>query len=424
MIRNACLSLFFALSCACSQPKENTPGFVDAEALVKDSAVQKVFQELDHRYEDFICDLVQLTEIPAPSQGEAERAAVVKARFQELGLSAVRIDKAGNVIGERAGNETGPNLLITAHLDTVFPAGTDVRVQKKGTIYSAPGIGDNAQGLAALIAFARALYAHQTPTNGSIIFAATTGEEQDLRGMRHMLADRAMRTRIHGVIVLDYKDDYTVNNVAVGKRSFTVTYRGPGGHAFEYAGSVNPTFALASTIAMLGRLNVTDNPKTAINVSKLTSNPGAGTIPEYASMEVSLRSASERQIDQLEERMRSMAAAGVMAENTVRSLAHGKISVDITQNSSFPAGITPVNSPLVTLALSVTSALGRQPELGARSSDANIAMHYSIPAIMIGAGRSEGAHTLNDTINVDKAAALPGQQRLAAITLGFVGIKK
>ena len=193
--------------------------------------VQRALEYLKATEAETINDQIKACEIPAPTFAEEKRAAWFKQRFTELGLKNVRIDRAGNVIGERPGTGTGPVLVLAAHLDTVFPAGTDVRVKREGTMLSAPGIGDDSRGLGVITGIARALNEAKLETTGTIIFVANVGEEGlgDLRGVRHLFNEEFKGRATHFISV-----DGTglgVTNTAVGVVRYRVTMHGPGGHS-------------------------------------------------------------------------------------------------------------------------------------------------------------------------------------------------
>ena len=203
----------------------------DIRVLMKRPAVEAALKHLSDHYDQMVEDLVALTEIPAPPFKEEARARNFAERLRGLGLKDVHIDKEGNVVGERPGAGAGPTLLLAAHLDTVFPAGTKTRVRKHGSSYAAPGIGDNTHGLAVMLALIRALEAVAVRTGGDIIFVGDVGEEGlgDLRGVRYLFEKSPLRQRVDLFVSMDGLGDSAITNGGVASRRYRVTYRGPGG---------------------------------------------------------------------------------------------------------------------------------------------------------------------------------------------------
>ena len=173
---------------------------------------------------------IELCEIPAPTVEEAKRGQDIVRRMKAYGLTDVSVDDIGNVIGFRPGKGNGPVLAIGAHMDTVFPAGTDVTVKQEGNRYFAPGIGDNCSGLRALLQIIRSLNEADIQTQGDIYFVATVGEEGlgDIRGSKHFVATH----RIDGFIAIDNTEIGRILRGAVGSHRYRVTIEGPGGHYY------------------------------------------------------------------------------------------------------------------------------------------------------------------------------------------------
>ncbi len=199
---------------------------------------------------------IAVCEVPAPPFGEAARARMMKGLFERAGLTAVRIDQEGNVLGERPGRESGPRVVVSAHLDTVFPKGTDVRVTRKGNVLAGPGIGDDCRGLAVLLAVARTLQAHPIPTDRPVLFVATVGEEGlgDLRGVRHLF-EGPLKGQIGQFMSFD-GDGLGIVSKGVGSRRYRVTFSGPGGHSWGSFGMANPIHALGRAVSGIAALQV------------------------------------------------------------------------------------------------------------------------------------------------------------------------
>ncbi|HSJ09794.1 MAG TPA: M20/M25/M40 family metallo-hydrolase, partial [Longimicrobiales bacterium] len=209
---------------------------------------------------------VTLCEIPAPPFGEAVRAAEFARRLGQLGVRDVRIDAVGNVIGVRPGRVAGPAVLISGHLDTVFPEGTDVSVTRTGTRMDGPGIGDDCRGLAVVLAVARALDQARVQTETPVLFVGTVGEEGagNLRGVRHLFTQELKDDVAYFISVDGAGQDVT--HAGVGSVRYRVSYKGPGGHSYGAFGMPNPIHALGRAIAAIGDVTVPSQPKTTFNV--------------------------------------------------------------------------------------------------------------------------------------------------------------
>src|SRR5258708_3562971 len=244
-------------------------------SLLQRPDVKAAFDYLDRDYDRFVAELVTLTGIPAPPFKETARARAMQAKFRELGLKNVETDAEGNVTGERPGSGGGPNLVLAAHLDTVFPEGTGVHVKKEGTKYSAPGIGDDTHGLASLLAIIRALDAAHVVTRGDIIFVADVGEEGlgNSRGVHYLLEKGKYHDKVQNFISIDGGDDNSITNGGVASKRYRVTFKGPGGHSYGAFGLVSPSFAMGSAIERFARSEVPASPKTTFNVGVV----GGGT---------------------------------------------------------------------------------------------------------------------------------------------------
>jgi hypothetical protein len=210
------------------------------DALFRNPAVRAALDSIHADEPNTVRNQIRLCEIPAPTFHEAARALAVKAAFEQSGLSNVRLDKAGNVLGDRPGVSTTPRLVVAAHLDTVFPEGTDVRVARSGAVLTGPGVGDNCRGLAVLLAIARTLGRTKLETDGPVTFVADVGEEGlgDLRGMKQLFGE-TMKGQIDRFLSIDGSGMFLIN-VAVGSRRYRITFKGPGGHSYAAVGTPNP----------------------------------------------------------------------------------------------------------------------------------------------------------------------------------------
>ena len=364
---------------------------------------------------------IRTCEIPAPPFKEQIRAEYYKNRFTELGLKNVRIDREGNVIGERPGANTATSLVLAAHLDTVFPEGTDVKVKRLGTVLTAPGIGDDCRGLTVMLTVIRALNEAKIETNGSIIFVANVGEEGlgDLRGVRHLFKEE-LKGRITQFISID-GTGLGVTNAGVGSNRYRVTFKGPGGHSYGAFGMQNPIHALGRAIQKISQFQVPAKPKTTFNVGRIEGGTSVNSIAHTAWMEMDMRSESASELAKLDAAFKRAVNEAVEEENAFWK-SEKKVSVEIKLVGERPVGEQPSDAPIVKIALAASAAINAKPDLGASSTDSNIPMSLHIPAITIsGGGKGRGAHSLDE--NFDTTDSYLGTQRALLIVLGIVGMK-
>lgn len=360
---------------------------------------------------------IALCEVPAPPFKEQARAEAYRVALQQLGLRNVRIDAVGNVRADRPGTGPRPHLVFSAHLDTVFPEGTDVRVRREGTRLIGPGIADDCRGLAVLLGVVRALDEAQVATPGPITFVGTVGEEGlgDLRGVKHLFADPSMPA-IDRFVSVD-GGGVQITNGGVGSRRYRVTFTGPGGHSYGAFGLANPIHALGRAVAAVGAFQVPAQPKTTFNVGRIGGGTSVNAIPSEAWMEVDLRSEHAGTLGELDARFRAAVAAAVAAENG-RWPASTPVTADVRLVGDRPAGRTADTSAIVRAAASVLRALDMPVSLETSSTDANVAMAAGVPAITIGGGGTDvGTHSLEEAIDLAGSAAGTRQALLMAIAL-------
>jgi len=368
---------------------------------------------------------IRITEIPAPPFQESVRAAYVKKLFASTGLR-VEMDDTGNVIGEWAGS-TPEIVMLTAHLDTVFPAGTDVRVKREGGRLLAPGISDNGTGLAALVALSKAFREAKIKTTKTILFVADVGEEGEgnLRGMRALV--EAYKKRLKYVLALDGSATEYVTTAALASRRVEITITGPGGHSWSDFGAPNPIHALGRGIGRFVTARVPESPRTSFNIGEVEGGTSVNSIPSSAHMKVDLRSESEQELATLETLLRDAVKAGIDEEMSAareRGMAGAAnlLNLKINVLGVRPAGELPENSPLLAALLAADNQLGNRSRRERSSTDANIPLSLGIPAISLGAGgRSGGAHTLEEWY--DPAGRELGLQRVALTVLGVAGLE-
>jgi acetylornithine deacetylase/succinyl-diaminopimelate desuccinylase-like protein len=397
----------------------------EAPSAPVDPRVSRVLELLRGSVNAATEEQVRITEIPAPPFQEAARAAYMKKLFTAAGLR-VEMDDTGNVIGEMAG--ASPEIvMLTAHMDTVFPAGTDVHVKREGGRLLAPGISDNGTGLAALVTLCKAFRDAKIKTTKTLLFVADVGEEGEgnLRGMRALA--EAYRKRLKYVLALDGSATEYVTTAALASRRVEITITGPGGHSWSDFGAPNPIHALARGVARFVSARVPETPRTSFNVGEIDGGTSVNSIPSSAHMKVDLRSESELELSTLEGQLRDALKAGVDEEmSTARERGMGgssnMLNMKINVLGVRPAGELAENSPLMAALQAADNQLGNRSRKERSSTDANIPLSMGIPAISIGAGgRSGGAHTLDEWY--DPAGRELGLQRVALTVLGVAGIE-
>jgi tripeptide aminopeptidase len=359
----------------------------------------------------------RLCEIPAPPYQEGVRGQELKRLFQELGLRDVRVDAAGNVIGVRPGRTARPNVVFAAHLDTVFPAGTSVKVTRTGDLLKGPGIGDDCRGLAVMLAVIGALHEAHVETPGTITFVADVGEEGlgDLRGMKSLFFD-ILKGQIDKFVSVDGAG-LGITHIGVGSNRYKVTFQGPGGHSYGAFGMANPIQAMGRAIAKIDALEVPRQPRTTFNVGRVGGGTSVNAIPFEAWMEVDLRSADPAVLKDLDARFQA-AIQHAVAEENARWNHRGAVSASAELAGVRPAGLTPRDSPMVQTAVAVSRALEIEEALHEGSTDANVPMNLKIPAITIGGGGTgAGAHSLNETF--DAAGSWRGTQRALLLAIAL-----
>lgn len=369
------------------------------ERLLQDAAIKAAVDALRDDEPQVIEDQVRLCEIPAPPFKEQARGEALRQAFQALGLKNVRIDAVGNVIGERPGAAPRPSLVFSAHLDTVFPEGTNVRVSRSGPVLKGPGISDDCRGLAVLLAVVRAMNRGAIETPGTITFVATVGEEGlgDLRGVKNLF-NIEMKGRIDRFVSVDGAGS-GITHVAVGSSRYRVAFKGPGGHSYGAFGIANPAHALGRAIAGIADLQVPRQPKTTFNVGRIGGGTSVNSIAFEAWMEVDMRSSDQAALTALDAAfLKTLDVA--LAEENERWGNKGRLTLEKTIVGSRPGGAVPADAPIVQAALSASRALGITPTIDEGSTDSNIAISLGVPAVTIdGGGEGTGAHSLAETFD-------------------------
>ncbi len=363
----------------------------------------------------------RLTEIPAPPFQEAQRAAAVKTLLASSGLD-VQIDKAGNVIAELRGTNEKEIVVLAAHLDTVFPASTEIKVRREGQRLLAPGISDNGTGLAALAAIARACHEARIKPRRTILFVADVGEEGEgnLRGMRALVD--AYKPKLKAVIVLDGSGTDHVTTKALASRRVEASITGPGGHSWSDFGMPNPINALVRAAVRFINTKVPPAPRTTFNIGQIEGGTSVNSIPYEAKLKVDIRSESEDELAKLESALRDCVAAGVRDEmEAARERSRGKLEWKVELLGSRPGGELPAHSPLLAALRAADEYLGNQSRVERSSTDANVPLSQGIDAISIGAGGTGGgAHSLQEWY--EPAGRELGLRRALLTLLGVSGI--
>jgi tripeptide aminopeptidase len=380
----------------------------------------KALAVLDRDHDRLVQEIITLTEIPAPPFKEAARARAYLEMLRASGLTDLEQDEEGNVMGLRKGRGGGPLIAVAAHLDTVFPEGTDVKVKREDTRLSAPGIGDDTRSLAVLLAMIRAMNEAGIQTTSDILFIGNVGEEGqgDLRGVKYLFTKGKYKDRIKMFISVDGAGGGAdITHGGVGSRRYRVAFKGPGGHSYGAFGLVSPAFAMAGAMQKFGKLTVPEKPKTTYSVGVVGGGTSVNSIPFENWMEVDMRSESRAELQKLDESFLSIINAAVQEENAARSVAQGPITADVKLIGDRPSGETPIESAIVQTAAASIRAAGGRPTFSWSSTDSNIPISMGIPAITVDSGGRGGrAHALDEWISVDKVPSLRGIE-IALVTL-------
>lgn len=385
--------------------------------LMQEAAVRAAVQAAKEDEAQTIEDQVRLCEIPAPPFKETARGAAYAEAFRALGLKSVRVDQEGNVLGERPGLAARPHLVFSAHLDTVFPEGTNVTVTREGHFLRGPGISDDCRGLAVVLGVVRALNKANVQTPGTITFVGTVGEEGlgDLRGVK-ALFHNTLAGQVDRFVSVD-GTGLGLTHVGVGSLRYRVAFKGPGGHSYGAFGLANPIHALGRAIDKIGDFQVPRDPKTTFNVGRIGGGTSVNSIAFESWMEVDMRSADAASLKSVDASFHK-AVDTALAEENERWNHKGRLTVDKQLVGDRPAGQTPAGAPIVEAAVSVTEALGLPVAFDKGSTDSNIPMSLGIPAVTIdGGGRGTGAHALGESF--DTTNSWQGTQRATLLAIAL-----
>lgn len=383
-----------------------------------DSALREALAYLSETDDRTLRDQIDLTEVPAPPFGEEARGARMAELLHEAGLARVDTDAEGNVLGWWDGVADAPPLVMSAHLDTIFPADTDVAVRVEGNVLRAPGISDDGRGLAALLAVARCLASVGPRPARPILFAATVGEEGlgDLRGAKHLFGEQGAAANADGFVSLDGAGLTRLVVGGLGSRRLRVCVRGPGGHSWSDRGTPNPIHALGDAVGDIAALALPVQPASSVTVARWAGGTSVNAIPAEAVLEMDLRSESAEQLERMETAIGQILEEAVRWESDRAEEGGPGLDLAVELIGDRPAGATDTEAPLVQAALSATRSLGVEPELATASTDANVPMALGIPAITLGAGGTAGrVHTLHEWYRNERGPEGPYRALLTAL---------
>jgi tripeptide aminopeptidase len=397
-----------------------------SQAILASPKVIKALEDIKADDDQAFAEQKRITEIPAPPYKEKQRAEYFLKRFLELGFKDASIDAEGNVIALRKGSGEGrPRLVVSAHLDTVFPEGTDVTVKEKDGVILAPGIGDDSRGLAALLSLIKSINGNAIATVGDVMFVGTVGEEElgNLRGVKALFRDHA---DIDGFISIDGLGVTRIVNQGTGSHRYEIIFKGPGGHSFQEFGLPSAIHAMGRAIAKISDLQTPSDPKTTFTVGTVRGGTSVNAIAAEARMTVDMRSDSTEELLKLEARLLDLVKQAVAEENA--RWKSDKLALEIKLIGDRPAGIVAMDSPVVQATQRAVTALTRAPRVtfAGSSTDSNLAMSLGIPAVTIGGGGEGGNwHSRNEWYRSVDAYLGPQSALLTTLVLaGLDGVTK
>ena len=401
----------------------SAPGQADAAIarIMQSPVATQVMADLRDDDPRTLQELTALTEIPAPPFKEARRAEAFLKRMQALGLKDAAIDAEGNVIGVRRGSGNGPKLLVSAHLDTVFPEGTDVTVKSRDGKLYAPGISDDTRGLVVLLSWIKALNERNFQTVGDLVFVGNVGEEGlgNLRGMKAVFRDMP---DIDAMLGLEPGAQNRVTTGGTGSHRYDVTFKGPGGHSFGAFGQVpSAIHAMGRSISKIGDVRPPEEPKTTFTVGTVKGGTSVNAIAGDATLALDIRSNSADTLAAVEKELMAAIALGVDEENA-RWGTQARITFETRLIGDRPAGHTPEDAVIVQVAQAALKANGKMPELRTSSTDANVPMSLGVPAIILASGGKNGStHALGEWF--DPTDEWVSAQIGLTVALALVGVQ-
>ena len=371
----------------------------DIEKLSRNTKVKKAFEYIVDIEEKTNRNLIELTEIEAPPFKEMKRAEEFAERLRLAGLENVWIDSIGNVLGFLKGSIGDKNIALDAHIDTVFPEGTDVKVRVKNDTLFAPGIADDTRGLAMILTIAESIKKQNIEPINNIIFIGTVGEEGlgDLRGVRYLFKNN--NPKIDTWIAIDGGSIGRVNNQALGSYRYEVVFEGPGGHSWGAFGLVNPHHALGSGIrdfVQKADIYTSTGPKTSYNVGIISGGTSINSIPFKSSMQIDIRSIEPNRLDDMEEILFNSMQKATNEQNEIKR-SGPDLRLAINKIGNRPSGKVDESVPLIQRTIAATQHMGVEPRLTIGSTNSNIPISLGVPAVTIGRGGDGGkAHSLDE----------------------------
>ena len=367
--------------------------------IANNNKVKKAFKYILDVEEKTNKNLIELTEIEAPPFKEEKRAKEFSERLKLAGIEKVWIDSIGNVIGLLEGSIGNKNIAIDAHLDTVFPEGTDVQVRVKNDTLFAPGIGDDTRGLAMILTIAETIVKSEIKPVDNILFIGTVGEEGlgDLRGVRYLFKNN--EPKIDSWIAIDGGSIGRVNNQALGSYRYEVIFDGPGGHSWGAFGLVNPHHALGAGIKNFvekADIYTDSGPKTSYNVGIISGGTSINSIPFKSSMQIDIRSIDPKRLNDMEEILYNSMNEALDEQNAIKR-SGPDLKLTINKIGNRPSGKVDESVPLIQKTIAATQYMGVEPRLTIGSTDSNIPISLGLPAVTIGrGGEGGGAHSLDE----------------------------
>lgn len=384
--------------------------------------VRDALARLERDNEWTLSKQVEVCQIPAPPFKEAERGRHFATLLTQLGVQRVRTDGEGNVIGELRGSAPGPTVMLSAHLDTVFPEGTDVTVRREGTRLFGPGIGDDCRGLAVVLAITRVVQETRLPFNGRLLIVGTVGEEGpgNLRGVRALFSG-PLRDSVDAFLSVD-GTGIAITNGAVGSARYRFTVSGPGGHSYGAFGMANPIHAVGRAIASIAEVQVPAEPRTTFNVGLISGGTSVNTISASASFDLDMRSESMEVLQRLDAEVQQRVRTAVAEEQARWPNSRATLVLKVDSIGIRPAGTTSDTTRVVRVAQAAADALNLYAPLTASSTDANFPISLGIPAITVdGGGLGRSSHALDENYD-DRADGFKGPQWILLLVSGLLGV--
>jgi tripeptide aminopeptidase len=371
----------------------------EAQQLAKNKQIQSAFQSIVAQKKRNREELIMLTEIPAPPFMETKRGERFATMLKEAGIDSVWTDKVGNVIGLRRGKKRNRTVAFDAHLDTVFPLETDVKVKVKGDTLFAPGIGDNTQGVVMIVSVLRALEEAKIETDADVLFIGSVGEEGlgDLRGVKHLFTDQS--PRIDSWIAIDGGAMDYLRTMGLGSYRYRVTFKGPGGHSWGAFGLANPQHALGSAIHYFSKTAdkfTRTGARTSYNVGRIGGGTSVNSIAFESWMEIDMRSEIPENLNLVDSLLKASVQQALQEHNAMKRMGPA-LTVEIKKIGDRPSGELPDNLPLIQRAMAAVTYFGASPKVGRGSTNSNTPIAKGIPAVTLGRGGKGGnAHALNE----------------------------